>query len=140
MNKLVCCLHTHFMNLHFDGCSAYWLETCTHLSNFVISMKTLSIILIQAILTKNYCINGRLRMNRSWIFGNASLTCNFKLRGARWNFPIFGTGSNISLRNLPVPRRSLKSILDQHSSMRELRNYMWMQSLSRLTVHLPLIQ
>lgn len=104
-------LHTHFTNLHFDGCEAYRLTSCAHLRTYVISLKTLSIIFIQTILTKNYYNNGRLHMNRLWIFGSASTTCSFKLQRARWIFSIFGISSSIVLRNLLVPRRSLKSSL-----------------------------
>lgn len=38
----ICCFHTHFLNLHIDGCAAYQLTVCTHLSNFLISLKTIS--------------------------------------------------------------------------------------------------
>ena len=41
------------VNPHISGCAAYWLTACTCLSTFVISLKTLSIILVQNILTKN---------------------------------------------------------------------------------------
>lgn len=64
-------------------CAAYQMIVCTHLNTFVISLKTLSIILVQTILTRNYYSNGRLCMNQLWIFGSTSMTCNFKLRGAR---------------------------------------------------------
>ena len=79
-------------------------------------------------------------MNRLLIFGSASMTCCFKLQGARWNLVIFGTSLSIALRNLPVPRISLRSSLTQHYSLMELPNLMWMRSLSRLTICLPLIQ
>ena len=68
MNRLVCCLHTHFVNPHIDGCAAYRLTVCTHLRTSVILLKILSIILIQNILTTNYYNNRRLRMNHLWIF------------------------------------------------------------------------
>ena len=44
MIRPTCCLHTHFANLHFDGCVAYQLRACTHLSTSMISLKTISII------------------------------------------------------------------------------------------------
>lgn len=46
MNRQTFCWHTHFANLHFNGCATYRLTACTHLSTFAISLKTLSIILI----------------------------------------------------------------------------------------------
>ena len=124
----------HFTNLHIDGCATYWMKTCTHLRTFVISLKTLSIIFIQTILTKKCYNNGRLHMNRLWIFCSASVICNFKLWRARWNFSIFGTDSSIVLRNILVPRRSLKSSLAKYSSAMELCNHRWMRSLSQVTV------
>lgn len=139
-NNPVCCLHSHFANIHFIGCSTYQRTPCTHLSTSVIVLKTRSIILIHTILAKNCYSNGGLHMNSSLIFGSASVTCSFKLRRAIWNSLIFGTDSSISLRNLPFPRESLKSSLAQHSSLMELCNLMWEQALSQLTIHLPLIQ
>ena len=138
-DELVCCLHTHFANIHFVGCSAYQMTPCTHLSNFVISLKIRSIILIQTILTGNCYSNGRLHMNPLLIFGCAFVTCSFKLRRAWWNLLIFGTSSSISLRNLPIPRGSLISSLARHSSLMELHNLMWERALSQLTIRLPLI-
>ena len=139
-NRPACCLHTHFENLHIVGYSTYQLTTCTHLSTFVILLKTLSIILIQTILVGNCYSNGRLHMNRLLIFGSASMTCSFKLRGPRWNFLIFGTGLSIALRNLPIPRRGLRSSLTQHSSLMALCNLRWILSLSPMIIHLPPIQ
>jgi len=139
-NMPVCCLHTHFVNLHFIGCSTYQKIPCTHVSTSMILLKTLSIILIQTILTKIYYNNGGLHMNPLLIFGSAPMTCSFKLQRARWNFLIFGTGSSIVLRNLPIPRESLRSSLAQPSWLIELCNLMLGWALSQLTVHLPLIQ
>lgn len=53
------------------------------LSTSVILLKTHSIILIQTIFTGNYYNNGGLYMNPLFIFSSASMTCSFKLRGAR---------------------------------------------------------
>jgi len=136
----VFCLHTHFKNLHFVGCLAYWLTPCTHLGTSVILLKPRSIILIQTILNRNCYNNGGLHMNLLLIFGSASMTCSFKLWGAKWNLHIFGTGSSTALRNLPIPRESLRSSLAKDSSLMELRNLMWKWALSQLTVCLPLIQ
>lgn len=129
-NMPVFYLYTHFTNIHFISFSAYWLTSCSHLSTSVILLKTHSIILIQTILTRSCYSNGGFCMNQLLIFGSASLTCSFKLWGAIWNLLISGTASSISLRNLLVPRGSLKSSLTQHSSLMELRNLMCMQSLS----------
>lgn len=129
-NKLVCFLRSHFVNIHFVGCSAYRLTPCTHVRTFVILLKTYSIIFIQTILTRNFYSNGGLRMNLLLIFGSTSMTYSFKLRGPRWSFLISGTGSSIALRNLPIPRESLRSSLAQPCLLMELRNFMWEHALS----------
>jgi len=138
-NRLAFCLHTHFTNLHFAGWSTYWLTPCTDLRDSIISLKTHSIVLIQTILAGNYYGNGGVHMNPLLIFGSASVTCSFNLWRARWNLLIFGTGSSISLRILPVPRGSLISSLSQHSSLMELHNLMRERALSQMSVYLPLI-
>lgn len=46
MNKRVCCLHTHFTNLHIGRCVAYQMTMCTHFITSFIPVKILSIILI----------------------------------------------------------------------------------------------
>lgn len=101
---------------------------------------TLTIISIHNILTKNCYNNGRLHMNCLWIFGSTSMICSFKLRRARWNFSIFGIDSSIVLRNLPIPSRSLNSIIANNSSMMDLRNHKWIQWLSQVTLCFPLIK
>lgn len=82
-NKPFYYLHTHFANPHIGGYAAYQLTACTHLRTFLISLKILSIILMQNILTKNCYNNERLCMNHLCIFGSASVICSFKLRRAR---------------------------------------------------------
>jgi len=58
-------------------------------------------------------------------FWSTSMTYCFKFPGARWSFLIFGTSLSITLRNIPIPRESLRSSLAQPSSLMELCNLMW---------------
>jgi len=140
INRPIFYFHSHFANLHFVGCWYYQLTPRTHVSTYVILLKTHSIILIQTILTRNCDNNGGLCMNPILIFGSASATYSFKLQGDRWSSLIFGTGSSTVLRNLPISRQILGSSLTQPSSSIELRNLMCEQALSQWTVCLPLIR
>lgn len=139
-NRLVCCLHSHFANLNFIGCSAYRLTSCTHVRTFVILLNTHSIILIQTILTGN-CYNNRgPRINPLLIFGSAFVTYNLKLWRAWWSSLISRIDSRTVFKNFPVPREILMSSLTQPSSLMELCNPMWEQALSQWIVRLPFIQ
>ena len=140
INRLAWCLHTHFANPHNDGVVAYQLTTCTHLGISMISSKIISIILIQNILNKNCYNKRRISMNCLWNFGSASVICIFKLQKSKWNLLIFGIDSSIGLTNQSIPRGSLSPSLTQHTSVMELRNHRWTQSLSQVNVCRPLIK
>lgn len=79
-------------------------------------------------------------MNHLWSFQRTSVYSCLKHQKVTWNFSILWTYLNIALSNLSIPRRSSSSNPTQHTSVIKLRNHKWTQSLSQVTVHLPLIK